>query len=54
MAICEIVSSNLPCEIVPKEEEMPHGPKKISVKYTRKTNHAIQVEHVLGGLSRSH
>ena len=46
------------CEIVPKEEEMPRRPKEIArkwikSKYARKTNRAVQVIHVLGGLSRS-
>jgi len=39
-------------------KEMPRRTNEIAVKwieskYARKTNHAVQVEHVLGGSSRS-
>ena len=48
---------SLTCEIVPKEKEMPHRPTEIAVnwiesKYTRETNRAVQVKHILGSLSR--
>ena len=56
MVICEIVSpqSNMQKKIMPEEKEMSCRLNEIDVKcleskYARKTNHAVQVKHVLGG-----
>ena len=46
--------SSLTCAIVPEENEMPRilnkiAGKWIESKYTRKTNHAVHVKHILDG-----
>ena len=48
---------SLTCKIMPEEKEIEGRLREIAVKwkespYARKTNCAVQVKHVLGGLSR--